>query len=100
MRFEQHRLTQAGQEKLAERVEQVAVTQGGGLGFDIHSFETNGRDRLIEVKTTDFPNLPALPKSSGAIWGEYDFHEVDFAAGKTHTQWFAELNPFASLGGG
>jgi hypothetical protein len=25
---------------------------GDGCGFDIHSFETDGQDRLIEVKTT------------------------------------------------
>ncbi|ATH79473.1 hypothetical protein CLM76_05900 [Vreelandella venusta] len=54
MRFEQHRLLQAGLDKLAERVEHVAVTQGDGLGFDIRSFEPDGRDRLIEVKTTAF----------------------------------------------
>lgn len=60
MRFEQHRLTQAGQEKLAERIEHVAVTQGDGLGFGIRSFEPDGRDRLIEVKTTAFAKESAF----------------------------------------
>lgn len=60
MRFEQYRLIQAGQEKLAERLEHVAITKGDGLGFDIHSFETDGRDRLIEVKTTAFAKETAF----------------------------------------
>ncbi|MBQ26091.1 MAG: hypothetical protein CL546_14260 [Alcanivorax sp.] len=54
LEFEEHRLRTAGQKKLANRIEHVSVTQGDGLGFDIHSFETNGKDRLIEVKTTAF----------------------------------------------
>lgn len=60
MRFEQQRLIKAGKEKLAERLEHVAVTQGDGLGFDIRSFEPNGRDRLIEVKTTAFAKESAF----------------------------------------
>jgi hypothetical protein len=39
---------------LADRLEQVSQTEGDHLGYDIHSFETDGRDRLIEVKTTRF----------------------------------------------
>ncbi|MHB8837511.1 MAG: protein NO VEIN domain-containing protein [Gemmatimonadaceae bacterium] len=50
--FEHHRLWTAGRRKLADLVEHVAHTQGDGLGYDIHSFEENGADRLIEVKTT------------------------------------------------
>lgn len=50
--FERHRLWTAGKRSLAERVEHVAKTKGDGLGFDILSFETNGRERLVEVKTT------------------------------------------------
>ena len=60
IRFEQHRLIQAGYDKLAERVEPVAVTQGDGLGFDIRSFEPDGSDRLIEVKTTAFAKESAF----------------------------------------
>lgn len=60
VRLEQYRLTQAGQEKLAADIEHVAVTQGDGLGFDIRSFETDGRDRLIEVKTTAFAKESAF----------------------------------------
>lgn len=49
---EHRRLWSSGNRRLAERIEQVSVTQGDGLGYDIHSFEADGRDRLIEVKTT------------------------------------------------
>jgi hypothetical protein len=52
--FERARLIQAGAGQLAHQVEHVAVTQGDGLGFDIRSFEPNGKDRLIEVKTTAY----------------------------------------------
>jgi hypothetical protein len=50
--YEQYRLNQAGKIALADQVEWVSRDQGDGLGFDILSREINGRDRLIEVKTT------------------------------------------------
>jgi len=52
--FEKARLEAAGCLRLARQVEHVSVTQGDGLGFDILSFEPDGEDRLIEVKTTGF----------------------------------------------
>jgi len=52
--YEQHRLKQDGHDKLAEKVEHVAETQGDGAGFDVLSFEADGRERWIEVKTTAF----------------------------------------------
>jgi len=57
MHFEYERLWKAGKRKLAERLEHVAKTKGDYLGYDIHSFEDDGRDRLIEVKTTRFGPL-------------------------------------------
>ncbi|BBB24945.1 DUF3883 domain-containing protein [Amphritea japonica] len=50
--FEKARLIRAGKESLAERIEQISVTQGPAAGFDILSFEENGTDRYIEAKTT------------------------------------------------
>lgn len=50
--FEHKRLWEAGLKSLAERLEHVAVSKGDGLGYDIQSYEANGADRLIEVKTT------------------------------------------------
>lgn len=49
---ERHMLTRMGEHNLAARVEHVSQTVGDGLGFDIWSFEPNGADKLIEVKTT------------------------------------------------
>ncbi|MCZ8205059.1 DUF3883 domain-containing protein [Gemmatimonas sp.] len=51
---EHRRLWEAGERRLAERIEHVSRTRGDGLGYDIHSFDLDGRDRLIEVKTTSF----------------------------------------------
>jgi hypothetical protein len=53
LEFEYKRLWTAGCKDLANRIEHVAV-KTDSLGFDIKSFETNGRERLIEVKTTRF----------------------------------------------
>lgn len=45
-------LTKSGEASLAARVEHVSQTIGDGLGFDIRSFEPDGTEKLIEVKTT------------------------------------------------
>lgn len=58
--FEKYRLQRAGQDRLAERVEHIAETRGDGAGFDVRSFETDGRDRWIEVKTTAFAKESAF----------------------------------------
>ena len=52
--FERARLISEGQERLAARIEQVSVTKGDQEGYDVLSFSANGRERLIEVKTTGF----------------------------------------------
>ena len=54
LELEHRRLWKAGARHLAERVEHVAKTQGDGLGYDISSFDPDGSERLIEVKTTSF----------------------------------------------
>lgn len=54
LQIEARRLHALGQRRLADRVEHVARTKGDGLGYDVHSFEADGRDRLIEVKTTRY----------------------------------------------
>lgn len=54
MYYERWRLISDGHERLASKVEHVARTQGDGLGFDVLSFDTTGKERLIEVKTTSF----------------------------------------------
>ncbi|MEK7403057.1 MAG: DUF3883 domain-containing protein, partial [Gemmatimonadota bacterium] len=59
VRFEQARLIAVKKEALAAKVEHVAATRGDGLGYDVLSFDANGRERLIEVKTTSYG--PATP---------------------------------------
>jgi hypothetical protein len=54
LRFEHERLWRAGERRLADRIEHVSNTQGDHLGYDILSFDADGRERLIEVKTTTF----------------------------------------------
>lgn len=57
LKLEHERLWQAGEKTLADRIEHVSETKGDGLGYDILSFETDGREKLIEVKTTRFGAL-------------------------------------------
>jgi hypothetical protein len=45
-------LASAGRADLARRVRWTSEEDGDGLGYDIASFEPDGRSRLIEVKTT------------------------------------------------
>lgn len=45
-------LIDAGRPDLARKVEHVAVTRGDGAGYDIRSFNADGSDRFVEVKTT------------------------------------------------
>jgi hypothetical protein len=54
LNFEHERLWRAGKRDLADRIEHVAELRGDHLGYDVLSFETDGRERLIEVKTTRF----------------------------------------------
>lgn len=55
--YEHARLRQLGRRQLSERVEQVSKTKGDGLGYDVLSYEADGRERFIEVKTTAFGKL-------------------------------------------
>jgi hypothetical protein len=54
VRFERERLRRIGEPRLAANVQSVALTVGDHLGYDVLSFERDGRERLIEVKTTRF----------------------------------------------
>ncbi|MFI5029186.1 MAG: DUF3883 domain-containing protein [Reyranellales bacterium] len=50
--FEQRKLFHAGRRDLAKKVRWVSQADGDGLGYDIRSYEENGSERWIEVKTT------------------------------------------------
>jgi hypothetical protein len=54
IQYEHWRLVALGQRVLADRVEHVANMRGDGLGYDVLSFDPNGKERFIEVKTTAF----------------------------------------------
>lgn len=51
-RFERDRLIGEERPDLARKVRWVAQEDGDGAGYDIYSFNREGRERLIEVKTT------------------------------------------------
>lgn len=65
--FEHERLWHAGERALAKRIEHVAKSKGDYLGFDILSFEIDGRERLIEVKTTRYGAMNRFFASSNEI---------------------------------
>jgi hypothetical protein len=54
VQYEHWRLAELGEHRLADRVEHVSQSQGDGLGYDVLSFDSDGRERFIEVKTTSF----------------------------------------------
>ena len=49
---ERRHLIAAGRVDLAKRLRWTSQEDGDGAGYDIHSFDLSGKDRLIEVKTT------------------------------------------------
>lgn len=66
LEFEHQRLWRAGHKDLAERIEHVAA-RTDGHGFDILSFETDGRERLVEVKTTRFGQMTPFFASNNEV---------------------------------
>ena len=78
LEFERWRLIQLGNPRLADRVEHVSVTRGDGLGYDLLSYETDGRERFIEVETTAFgqttPFFVSANEARFARQNEPSFH--------------------------
>lgn len=54
LNYETARLIRAGRETLASKIEHTSKVRGDHEGYDILSFECNGVERLIEVKTTKY----------------------------------------------
>jgi len=50
---ERRQLEECGRSDLARKVRWVAAEDGDGAGYDVLSFNRRGRERLIEVKTTN-----------------------------------------------
>lgn len=57
LEIEHRRLRELGAPSLADKIEHSSTARGDGLGFDILSYEPDGRERLIEVKTTLFGSM-------------------------------------------
>ena len=85
LEFEEARLVRAGRKELASRIEWVSESRGDGAGYDIASFDVDGRDRLIEVKTTNYGrSFPFLvtrnelsvsrAKDNYSLYRVFDFH--------------------------
>ena len=55
-RAEQNRLSSIGRDDLAEKVRWVSKEDGDGAGYDILSYSASGKERWLEVKTTNGPN--------------------------------------------
>jgi hypothetical protein len=83
--LEQQRLKDRGFSALAEAVRWTAKDDGDGLGYDILSFDEQGQEKYIEVKTTNAgattpffitPNELAFADQSGAascLYRVFDF---------------------------
>ncbi|MES0883132.1 DUF3883 domain-containing protein [Roseibium sp. SCP14] len=83
---ERSQLQHQGREDLAKRVRWVSQEDGDGAGYDILSFTPAGRDRLIEVKTTNG-------------WERTPFHisrnELDVAEARKEDWYLFRLYEFA-----
>lgn len=77
LNFEHFRLYEIGKKKLADKIEHVSISKGDGLGYDILSFEPDGRERYIEVKTTAFAKETPFFISRGEVQFAKD-HEEQF----------------------
>ena len=52
IKYEKQKLTELGKNTLIDKVEHIAKSKGDGAGYDIKSFDRNGNEIFIEVKTT------------------------------------------------
>jgi hypothetical protein len=52
VQFEQERLKQRDRADLAKKIRWISEEDGDGAGYDILSFDENGKERFLEVKTT------------------------------------------------
>ena len=77
MHYERWRLIQCGHGRLADRVEHTAKDLGDGAGYDVLSFEEDGRERFIEVKTTAYAKETPFFISDGEL-SFANSHEMEF----------------------
>lgn len=65
--LECRRLRDAGRSDLEGDVEWISDTQGDGAGYDIRSFDVDGEEIFIEVKTTKGPEATAFYISANEL---------------------------------
>lgn len=80
---EQRRLRAVGRPDLASQVLHVSVVVGDGAGYDIGSFEDDGRPRHMEVKTTRGPRSNAFLISPNEVRFSTD-HPDSFVLCRVH----------------
>lgn len=88
--LERQKLIRSGLHQLARKVEHVSQTLGDGLGYDVLSFDPDGVEKFIEVKTTrrqrEFPFLVSRNEVQFSIEEKERFHlyrVFDFGRPKT-----------------
>ena len=64
-------------ERLAKQVEHTSKVRGDGAGYDVMSFEEDGRERFIEVKTTAYAKEAPFFISDGEL-SFANSHELEF----------------------
>jgi hypothetical protein len=67
VQYEQYRLSRLGLDRLAAKVQHISKNEGDGAGFDVLSFEADGREKFVEVKTTAFAKETPFFASSAEI---------------------------------
>jgi Domain of unknown function (DUF3883) len=75
--YERWRLIQRGHEQLADRIEHTSKVRGDGAGYDVLSFEEDGRERFIEVKTTAYSKETPFFISDGEL-SFANSHDLEF----------------------
>lgn len=88
--LERATLRRQGLQRLARLVEHVSQTRGDGLGYDVLSFDSDGGEKFIEVKTTrrqrEFPFLVTRNEVDFSVEEDQRFHlyrVFDFGRPKT-----------------
>lgn len=71
--IERKRLLSADAEQLANKVQRISTTRGDGTGFDVLSYEPNGSQKFIEVKTASFVKETPFHVSRSEVHFSADF---------------------------
>ena len=75
VQFEHWRLNALGEHKLADKVDHISQSKGDGLGYDVLSFDADGKERFIKVKTTTFGQATPFFVSRGELALSKGAHE-------------------------